>query len=356
MRVVFFWEAAGLSLTEANPYGGLLARGLATVGVELVAGHAEELTEAWLRANQGQVAVLHFNWPHYMYHAETLAERVERAATLVSNLALARALGYKIVWTVHNLYPHDSGHFALDRLVRLALTQFATAIIAHCNYARQQVQDHFHRSDQVFVIPHGHFIDAYPNTMSRAAARRQLGLADDAFVYCFFGNVRQYKGLEQLLDVFRTLPGDHLRLLLAAKIYSSYGEQLVEQARQSDRRLLVHPSPFFANEEFQLFFNAADVGVFPFVNVLTSGSVITALSFGLPVITPAVGCLPELVDVQVGILYDPQQPDALKQAMLAMQARDLGPIRQAAYQRAKALDWAAIAQQTLQAYLVAGDG
>ncbi len=356
MRVVFFWEAAGLSLTEANPYGGLLARGLATVGVELVAGHAEDLTESWLRANQGQVAVLHFNWPHYMYHGETLAERVERAAALVSNLALARALGYKIIWTVHNLYPHDSGHFALDRLVRLALTQFATAIIAHCNYARQQVADHFQRRDQVFVIPHGHFIDAYPNTLSRAEARRQLGLSADHFVYCFFGNVRLYKGIEQLLDVFHSLPGDHLRLLLAAKIYTEYGTQLVEQARQIDPRIVVQPSNFFATEEFQRFFNAADVGVFPFVNVLTSGSVITALSFGLPVITPAVGCLPELVDEGVGILYDPQAPAALRQAMLAMQARDLGLLRQAAYQRAKALDWAGIAQQTLQAYLVPGGG
>lgn len=350
MRSVFFWEAAGLSLTQANPYGGLLARGLADVGVALVAGHAEELTESWLRANRPQVDVLHFNWPHYMYHAETLEERVRRAAELVSNLALARALGYKIIWTVHNLYPHDSGHFALDRLVRLALTHLATAIIVHCEHARQLVQTHFQRSQQVFVIPHGHFIDAYPNTMSRAEARRQLGLAAEHFVYCFFGNVRLYKGIEQLLEVFRSLPGDHLRLLLAAKIYTEYGTQLVEHARQIDPRIVVHPSNFFANEEFQIFFNAADVGVFPFVNVLTSGSTITALSFGLPVITPAVGCLPELIDEQVGILYDPQQPNALKEAMLAMQTCDLAPIREAAYQRARSLDWQAIGRRTLEAY------
>lgn len=352
MRSIFFWEAAGLSLTQANPYGGLLARGLAEVGVELVAGHAEELTESWLRANRQRVDVLHLNWPHYMYHAAGLEERVERAAELIGNLTLARALGYKIVWTVHNLYPHDSGHFALDRLVRLSLTHMATAIIAHCDYARQQVQQHFRRSDNVFVIPHGHFIDAYPNTLSRAEARRQLGLVNQQFVYLFFGNVRFYKGLEQLLEVFHSLPGENLRLLLAAKVYSDYGEQLVGRARQIDPRILVHPSSFFANEEFQRFFNAADVGVFPFVNVLTSGSAITALSFGLPVITPAVGCLSELIDEEVGILYDPQQPAALKEAMLAIQQRELVPLRQAAYQRAQALDWQDIGRRTLEAYRV----
>jgi beta-1,4-mannosyltransferase len=350
MRAVFFWEAAGLSLTQANPYGGLLAQGLADIGVELIAGHAEEFTEAWLYENRRQVDVLHLNWPHYMYQAATLDERVRCAAELVSNLALARSLGYKVVWTVHNLYPHESAHFALDRLVRLALTHLATAVITHCNHARTLVQQHFHRTDNVFVIPHGHFIDAYPNTISRTAARQQLGIADDRFVYLFFGNVRPYKGLDQLLDTFIGLPGEANTLLLAAKVYTDYGDRFVEQARAADPRILVYPSRFFANEEFQLYFNAADVGVFPFVDVLTSGSTITALSFGLPVIVPAVGCLPELVDDEVGILYDQQQPGALPAAMHAIQQRDRQQLRRQAYERAKALDWQNLARQTLAAY------
>ncbi|MEZ4734394.1 MAG: glycosyltransferase [Caldilineaceae bacterium] len=350
MRAVFFWEAAGLSLTQANPYGGLLAQGLATVGVELVAGHAADFTEAWLHENQGKVNILHFNWPHYLYQAATLEERVTRAAELVSNLALARSLGYKVVWTVHNLYPHESDHYALDRLVRLALTHLATAVITHCDHARRLVQQHFHRTENLFVIPHGHFIDVYPNTISRAAARRQLGIGDAHFVYLFFGNVRRYKGLDGLVETFRHLPGETLTLLLAAKVYNDYGDHFIAQARHADPRIVIHPSRFFANEEFQLFFNAADVGVFPFVDVLTSGSTITALSFGLPVIVPAVGCLPELVDDEVGILYDQQQPDALEKAMRAIPQRDLPRLRQAAYQRAQALDWQTIARQTLAAY------
>ena len=350
MRAVFFWEAAGLSLDQANPYGGLLARALADVGVEMVAGYDEQLNEQWLRANRATVDVLHLNWPHYMYFAADLADSVTRCAAFISNLALARALGYKIVWTVHNLYPHDRVHFSLDRLARLALTQLTTAIITHCEYARTLVQQHFHCTDNVFVIPHGHFIDVYPNTISRSAARRRLGIATDQFVYLFFGNVRAYKGLENLLETFVRLPGEQQTLLLAAKVYNDYGDQFVEHARQTDSRIIVAPSRFFANDAFQLYFKAADVGVFPFLDVLTSGSTITALSFGLPVIVPAVGCLPELVDERVGICYDQQQPDALYTAMRAIQQRDLRTISQAAYQRAQALDWSTIARLTLAAY------
>lgn len=350
MRSVFFWEAAGLSLTEANPYGGLLARGLAAAGVALVAGHAETFNRAWLEDNQGVVDVLHLNWPHYMYEAPALPERVARAAELIANLTLARELGYKVVWTVHNLFPHDSPNRDLDRLVRLALTNCCSAVIVHCEHARRLVQHHFHRTEKVFVIPHGHFIDAYPNTMNRAEARQQLGIGEEQFVYLFFGNVRRYKGLEPLLATFQALPDPQSVLLLAAKSYNSYGDDFVAHARQADPRIIVRPSRFFANEEFQLFFNAADVGVFPFVDVLTSGSTITALSFGLPVIVPAVGCLPELVDDEVGILYDQQQPDALAEAMRTIQQRAGAQLRQAAYQRARSLDWTTIGRHTLAAY------
>ncbi|RIK42102.1 MAG: hypothetical protein DCC55_09790 [Chloroflexi bacterium] len=350
MRVLFFWEAAGLSLDRANPYGALLAQALADEGVELVAGHAEHFTEEWVRANQGRVDVLHLNWPHFLYDAPDLAGQVERCANLVSNLALARTLGYKIVWTVHNLYPHETLSHSLDRLVRLALTNLCSAVIVHCEHARQVVRQHFFCGENVFLIPHGHFIDAYPNMLDRRAARQQLGIDEGCFVYLFFGNVRPYKGLETLLEVFGRLPGAELRLLLAAKIYSDYGERFVEEARQADSRVLVHPSRFFANEEFQRFFNAADVAVLPFLDVLTSGSAITALSFGLPVIVPGVGCLPELVDDTAGIVYDQQQPDALYHAMRAMQERDLGPARRAAYQRAQSLRWDEIARATLAAY------
>ncbi|MEM7131010.1 MAG: glycosyltransferase [Chloroflexota bacterium] len=350
MRSIFFWEAAGLSLDQANPYGRLLAQAMAEVGVELLAGHPHELTKEWLYQNQGQVDVLHLNWLDHMYDAPDLASRVVRCAEVLDNLTLARTLGYKIVWTVHNLYPHDSENRELDHLARLAITQLATAVIVHCGHARALVEQHFYRTDGVFVIPHGHFIDPYPNTISRAEARQQLDIAEDQYVFCTFGNVRPYKGWESLVEVFSTLPGDHLSLLLAAKVYSEYGEAFVETAQRADPRIIVSPSSFFANEEFQRYFNAADVAVFPFIDVLTSGSVITSLSFGVPVIVPAVGCLPELVDDEVGILYDPQQPDALMDAMLEIQQRELASLRRAAYQRARRLDWASIAQQTVQAY------
>ena len=95
MRSTFFWEAAGLSLDRANPYGALLARALARVGVELTAGHPHGFDRRWIEENRGEVDILHLNWPHTMYDAPDLAGRVARAETFITNLTYARRLGYR---------------------------------------------------------------------------------------------------------------------------------------------------------------------------------------------------------------------------------------------------------------------
>ena len=350
MRSVFYWEAAGLSLDRGNPYGGLLAHALARLDVELVAGYFADLSESWLLKNQHNVDVLHLNWPYHMYKAADLAEAVSRCTELISHLVHARTLGYKVIWTVHNLYPHDTPHPDLDRLARLAITGLATAIIVHCRHARGLVKQHFHREEGVFEIPHGHFIAPYPNMVTREEARRRLELPENHFVYLAFGGVRPNKGLEHLVQVFSELPGDDLILLMAAHISNEYGTTLVERARQADPRIVIHTSRFFSNEDFQTYFNAADVVVLPFRDILTSGSTITALSFARPVIVPALGCLPELVDSSMGIIYDPNRPDGLKQAMKTIQHYDLPACGHAAYLRAESLSWESIARLTLEAY------
>ena len=152
------------------------------------------------------------------------------------------------------------------------------------------------------------------------------------------------------MEVFTRLPDDDVTLLLAARVYNAYSAEVVEKVRHADPRVVVHSSPHFPNEELQTYFNAADVVVLPFLNVLTSGSAIAAMSFGRPVIVPAMGCLPELVDDSVGILYDPQQPDGLFQALRAIRQRDVAAMGAAAYRRAQSFSWDEIARQTLEVY------
>jgi glycosyltransferase involved in cell wall biosynthesis len=113
---------------------------------------------------------------------------------------------------------------------------------------------------------------------------------------------------------------------------------------------VVRTSARTPSEELQVYHNAADVMVLPFSAMLTSGTVILALSWKKPIIVPALGCLPELITDDIGIMYDPTDCDALRQAMLDIRQRDLQAMGERAHRRMQELSWEHIAVETLRAY------
>jgi glycosyltransferase involved in cell wall biosynthesis len=349
LRSVFFWEQSGLALDDpaSNPYGGLLARALAPHGVTLEPGWT--LDPNWVRAQHGRVQVLHLNWLHRFYAHPDPSVRRARFLTLVRSLVLARRLGMRLVWTMHNLYPHEVHDARLDRRGRRLICALAHAVIVHCRHAATLLAHHFGRRHEVHVIPHGHFMDVYPHTVDRATARAALGLPPDAFVYVFLGHIRAYKGVERLIEVFTALPDPRQRLVIAGKIHPTYQGPVPDAAGiMADRRIVFRPGSVPVSD-LQLYFTAADAAVLPFVDALTSGSAITALGFGCPIVVPDVGCLPELVgDGRCGVLYDRTAADGLRRAMQEIQTRH--GARAGARARASQLGWDDIARRTLTAY------
>ena len=137
--------------------------------------------------------------------------------------------------------------------------------------------------------------------------------------------------------------------MMRASFNPQYAQELRDLAA-GDGRVRVHTSDFFPEEDFQVYLNSADVVVIPFSEVLTSGSTIAALGFGKPVVLPARGCLPELIDDSMGILFDPDREGALQEAMREIRGRDLEAAGRAARACAESLDWERIADRHASLY------
>ena len=105
-------------------------------------------------------------------------------------LFMARLLGYRIVWTVHDLLPTRpiEPHW-IERLARYAIAWLAHDVIVHCEEARRLVRRSFRRSRRVWVLPLPSYADAHPNEISQAQARTCLGIAQDQFVVGFIGGI-----------------------------------------------------------------------------------------------------------------------------------------------------------------------
>jgi len=121
-------------------------------------------------------------------------------------------------------------------------------------------------------------------------ARRRLGLPFEVPVLLFFGIVREYKGLQ---DVLTTLPElraclGRVILLVAGEFWEDKERYLATIERLGVSDSVIIEDRYIPNEEVALYFSAADVLVAPYRRVTGSGAVQMAQGFGLPVIRPAI--------------------------------------------------------------------
>ncbi|MCK5826620.1 MAG: glycosyltransferase, partial [Desulfuromusa sp.] len=164
----------------------------------------------------------------------------------------------------------------------------------------------------------------------------------DAFVLLTFGRLREYKGIESLIDQLILLE-HNVTLVVAGK--GSVSQTIQKQARGTNVTLKLY-GDFIPDDDVPTFFAVADVMVAPYVQILTSGAIILGLSMGVPIIAPAIGCLPELVDDNVGILYDPTDPLGLLLALRESLNLDLSLMSRSAEKKAAELEWTEIGKET----------
>jgi glycosyltransferase involved in cell wall biosynthesis len=347
-RVAFYYGVPAREPNDqTNPYGNLLVDALERQGAHVV--YVDRHDEAWLRENADRFDVMHWHWPAHEYHRPDAAATEAAMQQFVAELRLARELGWRVVWTAHNLYPHDRTYHEINRRFRFEFVRLTTALMAHCDAAADAVRREFAPEAPIFLIPHGNFIDVLPATVTREAERAELGIPPDAFVYGFIGNLLPYKGLEELIDTFRRVdPGDAW-LLISGGVRSEYGGHM--RAYIADHpRIVLRTYDYAPGEAFVRVLQASDVIVLPFRASTTSGSLVQALSWPRPAIVPAMGCLPTQMDADAGILYPPDDPDGLEDAMRRIRQIDLGAARGAAWRSSVRADWDEIARTTLAAY------
>ena len=261
-------------------------------------------------------------------------------------------MGVKIVWTVHDLKNHENIQVQSERIFNIFFARFVHAIISHCEIAKREVSKsvHFKNEDKIFVIPHANYIGCYENTIDRLEAQRTLGITDAKLTFLFLGLIRTYKGVPELIDAFKQLDRDGVYLVIAGKAPN----ELTEQIRQTiiDRANIKFIPGFVADEQIQVYMNACDIVVLPYRDILTSGSVMLAMSFGRACIAPRKGCIGEVLDDLGGFLYEPDDKDGLLKAIeYAVQNKSKLPhMGERNRQVVEEWNWERIAQMTFKVY------
>ncbi|HEV2761678.1 MAG TPA: glycosyltransferase, partial [Pyrinomonadaceae bacterium] len=323
-----------------NPYQSLLAAALEACGarVSFPAGYRRALPLFRAAAGGAKYDVLHLHWIAPYLKGERAAARLGYALKLLLDVALVRLAGVRVVWTIHNRREHNSKFPRVEAWARRGLAKLAGRVVVHNASVLEGLSSDLGISpNKAEVIPHGHF-RVYGSLTDPLEARRRLGLPPEGRVFLNFGMLRPYKGVERLLKLWREhaaeFAGD--TLVVAGKpVDESYGETLSRLAVGVPG---VHLNPrFVRDEDVPLYFSAADVVVLPFENILTSGSLILAMSYERPVVAPDLGGVRETLAESCRLLYDPADERGLEDVLRL--ARALGPQHLRANVSTDRLDW-----------------
>jgi glycosyltransferase involved in cell wall biosynthesis len=332
------------------PYLELLHAALASHSVDLVP--VARFNRSLARSGSGRPDVVHLHWIEYLVRSGgTGASADIRAAVATARLTAAlwalQRTGTAIVWTVHNLRPHESGHSRLEEAAMRATARFANKIIVHSEHARRQVERTYGHRSKLQIVPHGNFAGYYPPPRrSRHELRTSLGLSDDTFTFLVFGQVRRYKRIPETVAAFRRLRGTDVALIVAGSPSDPIERAAVEEAVDDDPRIRLRLD-FVPDEEVTELHLAADAAVLGYREVFSSGALLLALSLGLPAVVPDRGSALEVAGPPAVELF---KSGRLGDALNAVRAGDHARRRAAAQAAGDAADWDAIGRRTAAIY------
>ena len=288
-----------------NPYQALLYSAfrhrVASVGLAGLKLHqASGLADAY-----------HVHWDEFLLRDARPAD-----AQYWERLEAYRARGGKLIWTVHNAAPH-AGTTDAERSAfhvgRTYLARNADLIHVHGEAAGEFVRMQYGaEASRIRVVPHPSYLGWYarvPAAPSEPGKRRFLA----------FGTFRDNKGLPLILEGFglaaQGVPMGGLHV-------AGRGALRAREAPPASLALRITDG-LIADDEVERFFSEADFCVFGFSSVLTSGSLMLALTFGTVPIAPDFAPLREVLPTEFApFLYTPKDPESLARAIAAAASLD----------------------------------
>lgn len=271
----------------SNPYLNLLYLAARADGWEVAAATELEEFVAAVENDLVEGDIVHVHWTAPVTeHATTESEARQRLATFRRALDVMASRRIQLLWTVHNELAHDTAFHEVEQELAQALADHASTIIQLHEYTAEAVA-RFYRlpSEKLVTLRHSSYLGVYPDTTEREA-RERLGIAQHAQTVGFVGRIRPYKGVETLFAAMdHAAPRvDGLTLLLAGR--TAPDDLAAIEATLPRNVDVVRHTSFVGDDDLAAWFRASNVVALPYRQVLNSGSLLLAATFGRPCLIP----------------------------------------------------------------------
>ena len=224
---------------------------------------------------------------------------------------LARLLNKKVVFTAHNILPHErcerkapGMNFAYKMIYGCS-----NKIIVHTQYSKNKLISLFRIAPKkIKLIYHGNYLFLRKEEISKEEAKKYLGIPQDKKIVLCFGTIRKYKGLDKVIGSFSEVKSKDkdAMLLIAGKAFNSnIGHYRAMIAKLNLDDCVILKDEYIPLGDIPYYFFAADVVVFAYEEIDASGSLQLAYAFSKPVIASKAGSFPEMIQAeQNGYLFN----------------------------------------------------
>ena len=204
------------------------------------------------------------------------------APVYLTTLTIAKLRGKKIIMTIHNVKPHEKSF--IKNFLNNSVIGLANEYIVHSEDNKRK----FNSKKNVSVIPLGLDIK---KEIKKETAIQKLNLPQNKSFLLFFGNIRDYKGLDILISALEEMKRQDVILLIAGQIWD---KKLLDQIKNKTN--IIYSNGFVKPEEVIYYFSASDLVVYPYKYFdASSAAAAEALSYEKAIVVTNVGGLPELV-------------------------------------------------------------
>jgi len=219
----------------------------------------------------------------------------------------------KVISILDNVIPHEPHFF--DRPFTKYFLKPQDGFVVLCNAVRQDLLDIMPDARHI-CTPHplySHFGEKMP----RMEAGKAVGIKDENTKnILFFGLIREYKGLDLLIEAFGLLDKSY-RLIVAGEPYGSFEKyQKLIDASPNKENILLNTN-YIEDSQVSKYFSSSDVCLLPYRSATQSGISSISYHFEVPMITTDVGGLRETIGERgTGVIIDNGEPATIARAIV----------------------------------------
>ncbi len=218
----------------------------------------------------------------------------------------------KVISILDNVIPHEPHFF--DRPFTKFYLKNNDGFVVLCDSVKEDLLQL--KPDAKYIVSPHPLYSHFGKMISRGEAAKNIGADPNKKTILFFGLIRDYKGLDILIEAFSQLENGY-QLIIAGEPYGSFDkyDKMIQSSKHKESIILY--TKYINDSEVASFFCASDVCVLPYRSATQSGISSISYHFEVPLITTDVGGLKETIaDSGTGIVVEDISSNGIKNAII----------------------------------------